>query len=149
MMLSQQSASDLGKKQNKNPWALDCELFPCSLSIPNSSTYTFLTTLWFSGSPVHIKKISYTIFKLAFFAILWDTRNVRDMELCYIPTQVHGINSLQLQARQVPSLPTSLGHILHKPKKFQTKVLSFIYLHSSKWYSQHLLNFGQESIKSI
>lgn len=30
------------------------------------------------------------------------------------------------------SLPTCLEHILHKPKKFQTKVFSFIYLHKFK-----------------
>lgn len=30
------------------------------------------------------------------------------------------------------SLSTCLGHVLHKPKKFQTKVFCFIYLHKFK-----------------
>lgn len=59
------------------------------------------------------------------------------------------------QTKSMPSQPrlkgtnlcTSLRHTLHTPKKFRQKFsLSYIYT-SSKWYSQHLLNFGQESKK--
>lgn len=34
---------------------------------------------------------------------------------------------------------------MHKPKKFQTKVFSVIYLHKFKMIFTAFLNFGQES----
>lgn len=52
--------------------------------------------------------------------------------MLYPQTSAWHQQPFQLQAGQVPSLSTCLGHILHKPKKFQTKVLSFIYLHKFK-----------------
>lgn len=59
-----------------------------------------------------------------------------DMELCPTPapTSARHQQPLQFISWEVgtTSLSTCLGHILHKPKKFQTKVFSFIYLHKFK-----------------
>lgn len=110
---------------------------------------TFLTTLWLSRSPVHIKKISYTIFKLAFLLFFGTPGMSEDTELYVLsPDKWMAAAAFSVTSWAGTSLSTCLGHILHKPKKFQTKVfcLSYIYM-TSKWYSQHGLNFGQESKK--
>lgn len=90
--------------------------------------------------PIRIKKnneiISYTIFKLAFLLFFGTPGMSEDMALCAAPTPPPD-KYLAAAAPSVinwagTSLPTCLEHILHKPKKFQTKVFSFIYLHKFK-----------------
>lgn len=88
--------------------------------------------------PVHILKkvISYIIFKLAFLLFFGTPGMSEDMSLCAAPTPPPD-KYLASAAPSIinwagTSLPTCLEHILHKPKKFQTKVFSFIYLHKFK-----------------
>lgn len=78
-------------------------------------------------APCAFLKISYIILKLA-VAILWETRNVRRSGAMSSDKCMKSAASLL----QGTSLCTCLGHILHKPKKFQTKVFFFIYLHKFK-----------------
>lgn len=67
---------------------------------------------------------------------------LKDMEQC--SKQLHDIRNLfKLQTGQISVICLPCTHFLHRPKKFRQRFsLSYIYT-SSKWYSQHLLNFGR------
>lgn len=126
MMLSQ-PALGWGKRQNKNPWDLNCELFPCLLAYQILHNHILNSVI--IEVPIYIKKKNklHNISSSGFFAILWDTWNVVRPGAIPSPDQVNGISSL---------FNYRLGRYqfiyLHEPKKFQTKVFSFIYLHKFK-----------------
>lgn len=71
MMLSQ-PALGWGKRQNKNPWDLNCELFPCLLAYQILHNHILNSVI--IEVPIHIKKkISYIIFLQVAFLLFFGT----------------------------------------------------------------------------